>query len=99
MDRGYSPWGCKESDTTEQVTLPLSLHGHIMGTCLRNKYIKCNKNISSYDNLDDWWHKSSSSEFTVLSSVLATLILLCSLVNDQDNKPKIANMIFFLIRY
>ena len=70
-----------------------------MGTCLRNKYIKCNKNISSYDNLDDWWHKSSSSELTVLSSVLATLILLCSLVNDQDNKPKIANMIFFLIRY
>ena len=22
---GYSPWGCKESDTTEQLTLSLSL--------------------------------------------------------------------------
>ena len=54
MGRGYSPWGCKESDPTERLTLPFSLHSHIMGTCLRNKYIKCNKNISSYDNLDDW---------------------------------------------
>ena len=23
MDRGSSPWGCKESDTTEQLTLSL----------------------------------------------------------------------------
>ena len=23
---GYSPWGCKESDTTEELTLSLSLH-------------------------------------------------------------------------
>ena len=22
---GYSPWGCKESDTTERLTLPLPL--------------------------------------------------------------------------
>ena len=23
MDRGYSPWGCKESDTTERLSLSL----------------------------------------------------------------------------
>ena len=23
MDRGYSPWGCEESDTTEQLTLSM----------------------------------------------------------------------------
>ena len=25
MDRGYSPWGHKESDMAEQLTLPLSV--------------------------------------------------------------------------
>ena len=26
---GYSPWGFKESDTTEQLTLPFSLFGEV----------------------------------------------------------------------
>ena len=28
---GYSPWGCKESDTIEQITLPSNMNGILKG--------------------------------------------------------------------
>ena len=71
-----------------------------MGTCLGNKYIKCHKDMPSHDSLDDQWHKSSSSQVIVTSSVLATFILLCSFMNGHDNKLKNAYVIFLKkIRY
>ena len=30
---GYSPWGCKESDTTEQLTLPQRLSKYTNTAC------------------------------------------------------------------
>ena len=35
---GYSPWGCKESDTTEQLTLSLHL-STLIGFGVENKTI------------------------------------------------------------
>ena len=30
MDRGYNPWSCKESDTTESLTLLLSSYTEVI---------------------------------------------------------------------
>ena len=34
---GYSPWGCKELDTTNQLTL----HGYIINTCICMAELLC----------------------------------------------------------
>ena len=35
---GYSPWGCKELDTTEQLTLSLSFFSHIVNASMCHHY-------------------------------------------------------------
>ena len=56
----YSPWGHKESDTTEQLPLPLSLLLHIQNTmAFDSKYIASSSHLLNKYLVNIYWAGSN----------------------------------------